>query len=1085
MMGDNLTLAPGSVAPNFEACMASGQLEFHEWAGDSWTIVFSHPGKSLGAELSEVARRVSDIEKRRVKLIGISRNWTEDSQQWDACHHKYGHTPGSFDSCVQIVSDNGAQLSMLYGMVASGNRSPSSGGPKPYTVFLVDPNKIIRQVLTYPASISTRLYQILRSIDDNPSPNHTTSKSLDSTTSNGKIYKDADIDGTRTATTFDTVASTISAIPTPIAAMSLTASSRPVTTVSYIHTASHLLDELSEISHIIPFVVPAVILLKVIVEVEKRARDVDAKCTDLVQRVTFMLSHLPMLKNVEITDATRQVLDHMNEVLKVCAALIETYRKQGSVARRLNLKNKDRFTNCAKSLGQCTNDLLVSLQIHQTAKLEILSRAVPVDKEDEAAQAFVASHGGEEAVTSNEELVKQFASQVQLTVDEGIMEQLSENITEVMGRNQQELEKKLNETVTTSIVDSLKGLAAQMNEAEKEQTFTCIQCDKEFKASTNGEKSCSFHKADYDSWRRNYSCCGTKNPCEFGTHRAKHYCDYPYGAFFPYAWKITGYTDTVDTWAEVQDTNLETGDEPIASVGRLLRWQTRGGQPSEPTMLIRVGRIRYDQPYFFHTYTSQDLEILSKVVHITHQRVIFRTSSFKEDEYAMAEWVISPQSHITGVRLTAKVATSPKPFIKVCPTSAASAHTSLPLPTSSLQPNVSPELQSTPLRPLRSDFKTQTSSSTKLPIIIKPVSDPPLAANPQYSSSERDQFVGSISVFNKHPSGSTESISIASVKAFYRLVGKEGSSYAPVDSLEFIEETPLPLTIDPRQTHTIKFGVYVPRPEEDVKLGVRWWDRGFIARKRPLRLKVVLTDIEDEEASLVMEYICNHFEPEKAAENDLGFFYLDDTDLWRRNYVHIAKLDGSRGEVVKVGNTEFDVKGLQKVVYKAIKSGESEVDLEVGEQKDKGEPGAWEWKAWALVDLVCQRVYAFKVLITRGLEGKKGYVCLGYVLCPDYGDVISEQKQIRYAEEKISFPDLAQNTTEEEGVSWDDTVDDIVPEATPPAVPVPVSTPTSAGSGTSQVVIPEEVTQRLVSIDSNLARLATAVEQLVEILRSK
>ncbi|KAF5364595.1 hypothetical protein D9758_005586 [Tetrapyrgos nigripes] len=1065
MMGDRPTLAPGCVAPNFEAQASSGPLRFHQWMGDSWTIVFSHPGKSLGAELSEIARRIPDIEKRRVKLVGISRNWSEDLQQWDACHHKYGRTPGSFDGSVQVISDEAAQLSTLYGMVTSGNRSP--GSAKPYTVFLIDPNKVIRQIMTYPASISTRLYQILRAIDENPS------------TTNEQIYQNADIDGSGSASIFNGVAGASAAVHIPP-----TASPGPGDN-SYIQSASQVLNHLSGVSHLLPFVIPAVIILKVIIGIEERARDVDVKCADLVQRISFMVSHLPMLQNVEITDATSQVLGHMNDVLKRCTALIEAYRKQSTVARRLNLKNKDRFAHCAKSLGDCTNDLMVSLQIHQTTKLDILSRSIPTDQEDKAAEAFVASHGGVQAVTSNEELVKQFASQAHLKLEEGFMEQLNENITEVMGKNQEELERKLNASVATSIVDGLKGLAAQMNEAEKEQTFKCVQCDKDYKESTNGEKSCSFHRADYDSWSRNHPCCDTKNPCQFGSHRAKHHCDYPYGPFFPYAWKIINYCDTVDTWAEVQDTNLETGEEPLACVGQLLRWQTRGGQPDEPTMLIRVGRIWYKGKYFFQTYTAKDLEILSKVVHITHQRVICRTS-FSEEEYAMAEWVVSPRGTITGVKVTTKVATSSKPYVKECPLNISNCSQSGEVITLSegglrsyipdspyILPEtqrVSPELCTEVLRPLRTDFKTRTAPN--LPVIIKPVSEPPLAANPQFASTEKDYFTGSISVFNKHASGSNNPISIASVKAFYRLVGDE--TYRPVGSFEFVEAAPLPVTIEPRQTWTMKFGVYVPRSEEDVKLGIKWWDRGFIARNRPLRLKLVVTDIEDEEASLVLEYICNHFKPEKAGNDDLAFFYIDDPKAWQRNYVHVEKLDDGG---VKI-HDQFDVKGLQKIVYRALKSGESEVDLEVGQVKDAGEPSEWEWKAWALVDLSCQRVYAFKVLITRGIVGKKGFACLGYVACPEYGEVINEKRPTSYAEEKVSFPDL--DPLVEESTSWDDTVDDKI-EAPPSAAPTATLAPTAAG----QLAIPEELTQRLVSIDTSLSRLATAIEQLVEIMKSK
>jgi bacterioferritin (cytochrome b1) len=83
----------------------------------------------------------------------------------------------------------------------------------------------------------------------------------------------------------------------------------------------------------IPFVAPAFILLKVIIDLERRAQDADAKCTDLIERVTFMLSHLPALEKVEILPATRHAIDRMNEALKEAAALIAAYRKQSRVVR--------------------------------------------------------------------------------------------------------------------------------------------------------------------------------------------------------------------------------------------------------------------------------------------------------------------------------------------------------------------------------------------------------------------------------------------------------------------------------------------------------------------------------------------------------------------------------------------------------------------------------------------------------------------------------------------------------------------------------------------------------------------------------
>ncbi|KIK52630.1 hypothetical protein GYMLUDRAFT_251005 [Collybiopsis luxurians FD-317 M1] len=280
--------------------------------------------------------------------------------------------------------------------------------------------------------------------------------------------------------------------------------------------------------------------------------------------------------------------------------------------------NKDRFASCADSLKDCTNDLMISLQIHQSTQLDILTRPVPSDPEDEAAEKFVAAHGGLDAVKGNEELVKQFANEMKLSVDEKVMEQLNSNVTEVLQQNQDRLEQFLNESVSASVVEGIRGLAAQMNESAKEQTFVCVQCNKEFHDSINGEKSCSFHRAEYDSWSKTYACCGTKNPCQAGRHRSNHHYDYIYGNFFAFARNITDYQDTVEQWVEIEDFNFDTSEKFTASVGRLLRWKLRGATPELSTILVRVGDVSISSPYLFRTFNTHDLEVASKVTDITH-----------------------------------------------------------------------------------------------------------------------------------------------------------------------------------------------------------------------------------------------------------------------------------------------------------------------------------------------------------------------------------------------------------------------------------------------------------------------------------
>ncbi|KAJ3877844.1 thioredoxin-like protein [Lentinula edodes] len=154
-----VSLEIGSIAPNFEGYTASGPLKFHQWAGESWSIVFTHPGSSFSKELNELARRLPDIEQRRIKVIGLSRNWPDESSHWTKLLQHYNRHPGSGRD-VQIIADDQGKLSSLYGMLSQ--RDSNGVASNPNTAFLVDPMKNIRLVMSYPFFLSTGLTQILR-----------------------------------------------------------------------------------------------------------------------------------------------------------------------------------------------------------------------------------------------------------------------------------------------------------------------------------------------------------------------------------------------------------------------------------------------------------------------------------------------------------------------------------------------------------------------------------------------------------------------------------------------------------------------------------------------------------------------------------------------------------------------------------------------------------------------------------------------------------------------------------------------------------------------------------------------------------
>ncbi|KAK7030367.1 hypothetical protein VNI00_014111 [Paramarasmius palmivorus] len=1087
-------IGPGKTAPDFEAHTASGPLRFHHWAKDSWSVLFSHPGTSFPLELLEVARQFVEFDKRRVKVIGVSGNWLDDQRKWKGSQVKYGMRIGMADKSVQIIADDAGEVASLYGMI---NDEDSSA--EPYTAFVIDPKRTIRLALAYPATLRKNVDKILQFIDKYSSTDEINSSfNLDST-GRGKIYTPEltrNHDSSTTLNAASDIFSMSNTVDVTLASIGVYHASSTYQNVrdanatsDYVDSAVKLLDSLSDLGKALPFVAPAFILLKVIVDVEKRARDVDTKCRDLVLRVTFMLSHLPALSNlpsISSSSPQRQVIDQMNSVLKETAALIEAYRNQGVLARRLSLRNKEKFERCAKALAEITKDLMMSLQIHQSVQIDtILQRSVPQDPQDEKAKRFVEQYGaGDEAVVKADKgLLKQFAEELKLSVsvEEEAMETLNANLGDLLREHQAQLERRLDDTIRASLTSK---------EVDMEQTLICVQCEKEFKQSTNHTQACSFHRAEYDSWSRSYKCCGTAHPCQFNAHRAKHHSDYAYGPFFPYARGITGYTDTTSEWAEVEDFNLESEETQTASISRLLKWKTRGAAPDQPTILIRVGRTYFKEPYYFGTFTKEDLDLQSRVIEITRQTIIFRSEP-TDSEYAMAEWVTREDGGITGVRLTAKVATALTPFIRVCLfdtekmeksgevlcISEGGLRSYTPSSGYTLPPGqrVSPELPGIAKRPARKDFKTRTSAS--LPVVMKEVADTPLRANPRMAATDVDYLHGAVSVFNKHSPGTTNPISISEVRVEWRMVGEQ--TYKPVKSFSFLDGAQLPLTIDPRETWILNFQAAVPRTEEDSKLEVKWWERAFVARKQPLRLKVTLVDIEEEEASLVLEYVYTPFKMELRKDDDLSFIYIDDPVLFERHALHI-KIPDREECVLSVEGKDISVRSLQKAVHHAMKTGESEVDLEIGEKRNTNSPGEWEWKTLALVDTSCRRVYAFKILLSQA-RGSQGYACLEYLPCPEYGDVMAEKRLVRYAVEKVTMPVL-ESLIEDEPI-WDDEFDDTIPEQA--KLQTGPANPTSTISGGVVAAIPEEVTVRLASIDRNLDRIATAFEELLEIMKSK
>ncbi|KAH7059669.1 hypothetical protein BKA57DRAFT_386737 [Linnemannia elongata] len=888
---------------------------------------------------------------------------------------------------------------------------------------------------------------------------------------------------------------------------------------------SHLVqlaDKLVDIGKTVPFIAPAFVILKLIIDVEQKARDADVKCNDLLERINFMVSNLTVLERVQAIDPLVAVIERMNETLKRAASLIQAYRKQGKIARRLNMSNGANFVSMASSIAACSQDLMLSLQIQQTGDISVLSRSVPSDAQDEAAKQFVQANGGQDIINNNPALVEEFAKKMHLTMSSEVMEQMQTSMEDLMEENQSRIEALLQENTSKTVAETIKAMASQAREQEAEQRLICLQCDKEYRESGNGPEACSFHKSS--KIEDSFSCCGKASPCTFSNHRATHHCEYPYTNFFGYASSILGYVDTTLSWVEISEKDLLTDKEQTVSVSKLIRWKSRHDRITKPLMVIRVGRIYYENKYYFHVFDAEAIKAANDKVRKTGNTVIFRSTDSLE-EYGLAEWSLDDAGVINGVKVAVKVTTSDSPVISVLPLDIDTVSPSGEVQSISkagfkvykpAEPykfpelrHVGPTLRTTALREVR-EFKPKT----KLPLVVFPEGKMVANTRGQFVRNNADKFQGTLRLFNKASPTNQEFVTLVSCKAEYRLVGEQ--EYKDAESLT-LGDVKFPASIAPNQSLEVPFEAIVLRNAVQQALRQNCWNYAMIALHNPVRVRLTFKDIEGEELVYVQEYI--HKPSTRMAakeEKDLLFLYIDDMLDATRSAIRVKEAEAPY--VIDVNYTHFTVNDLNKIVYKAEKSGQTEVDLKCGR-----DAGYFRWDAWALVDLSCRRVYGFKLLLTTGsTQEKRTTATLGYAPCPLYStgreddgqtkDFLNiddlEERPIQYAVETDVFPEV--EPSEPLNVVEDDDVDDekvvVALDSVPVTTPVPVSAVApvvaiAAATSTSVTAALSEVSKatasldsavfagsmaslekRLESLDANVDRMATALEKLVTIL---
>ena len=190
-----MTLRIGDTAPDFEADTTEGRIRFHEWLGDSWGVIFSHPKDFTPVcttELGAMSKLKPEFDKRNCKILGLSVDPVEDHKRWAKdIEETQGYAPN-----YPLIGDPDLTLAKLYDLLPAG----ASGDAKTRTaadnqtvrnVLIIGPDKKIKLTLAYPMTTGRNFDEILRAIDSL----QLTAKHRVSTPANWRVGEDVIIAG--------------------------------------------------------------------------------------------------------------------------------------------------------------------------------------------------------------------------------------------------------------------------------------------------------------------------------------------------------------------------------------------------------------------------------------------------------------------------------------------------------------------------------------------------------------------------------------------------------------------------------------------------------------------------------------------------------------------------------------------------------------------------------------------------------------------------------------------------------------------------------------------------------------------------
>jgi alkyl hydroperoxide reductase subunit AhpC len=164
-----VALQIGDLAPDFEAQTTEGTIRFHEWIGDSWAVLFSHPKDFTPVcttELGYMARLKPEFDKRNTKILGLSVDPVDNHNRWsNDIKETQGHAPN-----YPMIGDTDLKISKLYGMLPASVEGTSEGrtptdNQTVRNVFVIGPDKKIKLIIVYPMTTGRNFDEVLRVID--------------------------------------------------------------------------------------------------------------------------------------------------------------------------------------------------------------------------------------------------------------------------------------------------------------------------------------------------------------------------------------------------------------------------------------------------------------------------------------------------------------------------------------------------------------------------------------------------------------------------------------------------------------------------------------------------------------------------------------------------------------------------------------------------------------------------------------------------------------------------------------------------------------------------------------------------------